>query len=62
MTSTTMEMLTSHDVAALLKVSKATVYRMTRQGLLPRPQKFGRSSRWKRQEIEQALDSAPRAA
>lgn len=29
MTSTTTEMLTSHDVAALLKVSRATIYRMS---------------------------------
>lgn len=56
------EMMTSHEVAELLKVSRATIYRMARHGLFPKPQKFGRSARWKRTEIEAHIDAAPRAA
>jgi excisionase family DNA binding protein len=53
--------LTVREVAALLKVSRATVCRMDASGRLPRPLRFGRSFRWNHWEMLEWIDlGAPR--
>lgn len=44
-------LLTVDQVAALLVVSRATVYRLRNKGQLPSPVQFGTSVRWRRQEL-----------
>jgi predicted DNA-binding transcriptional regulator AlpA len=39
----------------LMKVSGPTVWRMTKDGRLPRPAKFGRSARWNVGKLRKAL-------
>jgi excisionase family DNA binding protein len=45
------------EVAALLKVPKATVYRWTSDGSGPPFYKIGRHNRWKRSEVLAWFDS-----
>jgi predicted DNA-binding transcriptional regulator AlpA len=42
-------------VAALADVSRASVYRYSKAGILPAPRKFGGSSRWNVGELRAAL-------
>jgi predicted DNA-binding transcriptional regulator AlpA len=42
-------------VAALASISRATVYRYSKAGILPAPRKFGGSSRWNVGELRAAL-------
>lgn len=46
------EFLTGDQVARMLKVSRATVFRLLASGRLPRGRKLGRCRRWSRREIE----------
>ncbi len=48
------EWLTAREVAEYLKVSLATVYRWTDQGILKK-YKAGRTSRYKKSEVDQAM-------
>jgi predicted DNA-binding transcriptional regulator AlpA len=50
-------LLTDKDVAALLSISKVCVWNYEKCGLLPKPYKFGGNTRWKRSEIEAAVDN-----
>ena len=50
-TTTPPELLTVAQVAATLQLSERTVWRMTSTGDLPRPLRFGRAVRWRRQTI-----------
>lgn len=45
-------MLTIHEVADRLSLSRTTVRRMYTQKLMPEPRKIGRSLRWEEDEIE----------
>ena len=49
------EWLTAIDVSKYLKVSLATVYRWTSEGILTK-YKAGRTSRYKRAEVDQAME------
>ena len=51
------EILTTDEVAALLKVPKATVYRWTSDGSGPPFYKIGRHNRRKRSEVHAWFDS-----
>jgi excisionase family DNA binding protein len=51
------EILTTDEVAALLKVPKATVYRWTSDGSGPPFYKIGRHNRRKRSEVLAWFDS-----
>jgi excisionase family DNA binding protein len=51
------EILTTDELAALLKVPKATVYRWTSDGSGPPFYKIGRHNRWKRSEVLAWFDS-----
>jgi excisionase family DNA binding protein len=57
-------MLSVKDVCAMLRVSRSTLVRMTEEGLLPKPLKFGAARnatvRWHRETIEAALAAMPR--
>jgi excisionase family DNA binding protein len=44
--------LTAEEVAELLCISRAHVFRLQRGGKLPAPVRFGRSVRWARAELE----------
>ncbi len=50
------EWLTAKEVAQYLKVSLATVYRWTDQGILKK-YKAGRTSRYKKAEVEKVLQA-----
>jgi excisionase family DNA binding protein len=58
------EMLAVKDVCAMLRISRSTVERMVKEGLLPPPLKFGAARnatvRWHRETIEAALFAMPR--
>lgn len=54
------ERLTIYEVAALLGVSTATIYRWTNEGVLPRPERDGRRVFWNAQRmIGWACDAYP---
>ena len=48
--------LTDREVAALLGLSKATIWRHAAAGLLPKPVKLGHASRWPESDIQAAMD------
>jgi predicted DNA-binding transcriptional regulator AlpA len=48
----TLPLLTADDVAAMLQVSKRTVWRMRQTLQLPRPVKVGGAVRWRAADIE----------
>ena len=45
--------------AELLDVSERQWHRLVQRGLLPRPIKLGRNTRWKLAEVEAALEAIP---
>ena len=51
-------LLSDQQVAAILATSRATVWRRTNDGSLPRPIKVGHCTRWLRSEIEAVIASA----
>lgn len=50
------------ELAALLGISRSSVYVLVADGHLPRPRKLGRRSVWLRSEVERALEKLPRAS
>ncbi len=50
------------EVAQLLGLSRRTVWKMSTCGMLPPPIKLGRSSRWRRRDIESWIDGKAQAA
>jgi len=46
------------EVCDRLGVSRTTVWRMSRQGKLPRPIKIGSSSGWLEADIDKIIDAA----
>lgn len=51
-------LLTAKEVAASLRISVPTLYRMIQKDELPKPYKFGSLSRWPQSEILAALQAA----
>ena len=49
-------LLSDRDVASLLGVSRASIWRRVADGTLPRPIKIGSATRWRRDELLAALD------
>ena len=45
--------------AELLDVSERQWHRLVQRGLLPKPIRLGRNTRWKLAEVEAALESIP---
>lgn len=54
-------LINDHGVAAMLGVSRATVWRMVSDDRLPDPLKLGRLTRWRRDWILAAIDAADAA-
>ena len=53
------QLLTDKDVASVLKLSRSSVWRLAKEGKLPKPIKIGGcSSRWKQSEIKAFLAAA----
>ncbi len=50
-------LLTDREVAERLGVSKATIWRHAKAGLLPKPVKLGYSARWPESDIQTAVES-----
>jgi excisionase family DNA binding protein len=50
--------MTVKDVAAYLTISVATVWRQAKLGTLPPPVRIGGATRWRRADIEAALNHA----
>ena len=54
-----MKLIRCKELAAMLGVSKATVWRMVRDGRLPKPLKLGeRITAWRLDEVEAAIERA----
>lgn len=52
------QLLSCRDGAKLLNISQPTWWRRVQDGTLPAPIKIGRLSRWRRSDIEHAIDKA----
>jgi excisionase family DNA binding protein len=57
--SPTPQLMTTRDVCAALKISRATLYREIDRGALPKPRKLGSRSRWDAGELAKALGKLP---
>ena len=51
-------LLTIEDVAQTLAISKATVWRHVKAGLLPKPIKIGAATRWRWSGIQTVIERA----
>lgn len=49
-------LLTVKDVCAVIKMSRFWIYEQVEKGEFPAPLKFGRSIRWKAEDVRQYLD------
>lgn len=56
------QLLTIAQVQKRLGVSRTSVYKRAQLGLLPKPAKLGRSSRWSEQQVSTLADAAARGA
>ncbi len=52
------DLISDGGVAAILGMSKATVWRMSNRGDIPKPAKIGRAARWSRKEIMEKVKDA----
>ncbi len=46
------DVVNAYELAALLKINVATIYNRVKRGMLPKPNRAGRSMTWRRAEIE----------
>jgi len=53
---TNIQLLRPKDLCDKLRISRSNLYEMVRRGDLPRPQKLGRSSVWRIEDVSVALD------
>ncbi|MFH1998272.1 MAG: helix-turn-helix domain-containing protein [Planctomycetota bacterium] len=58
MESNSREILTIDELAAYLKISKSTLYKLVREGKIP-SQKVGRHWRFRKEAIDRWLDETP---
>jgi predicted DNA-binding transcriptional regulator AlpA len=54
-------LLSDHSAAALLGISRATLWRRVSDRTLPAPVKIGHATRWRRDELLAAVDAASAA-
>ena len=47
--------MTDREVARLLRSSRRSIRRWSQQGILPKPVKLGRNTRWDRDQLLEAL-------
>lgn len=45
------------EIKARFKVSHTFIYRQIKEGKLPKPEKWGRSSRWKESDVKKWAES-----
>lgn len=50
-------LLNVREVSEMLGISERTIYRLSDSGDMPQPVKLGSSVRWRRQELENWVDS-----
>lgn len=55
------DLLTRDDVLAVLKVSRASLYKFISKDGFPRPLKIGAVNRWRSDEVKAWLEAQPRA-
>lgn len=55
-TDTTSVLLNAEEVAAMLGVSERTLWRLLSAGKVPKPVRFGRSTRWRLTEVKEWID------
>lgn len=53
-------LLNRKQVCNVLSLSRATLYRKIKNGLIPKPLKDGRSSKWKESDLQPYIDSLDR--
>jgi prophage regulatory protein len=51
----TAELIRIKDVSELVSVSRSHIYRQIEAGLFPPPVKIGRSSRWRRSDLDRLV-------
>ena len=51
------EILTTHEVAALIKISKQTIYRWNTEGTAPPYYRLGKHARWKKSAVMERVDA-----
>lgn len=56
MTMTQPILITADDLAAMLKVSTRTLWRLLAKGELPEPVRIGGSTRWRLDDVQQWID------
>ncbi|MBD2803071.1 AlpA family phage regulatory protein [Xenorhabdus sp. M] len=54
------KLLNRKQVCTVLSLSRATLYRKIERGLIPKPLKDGRSSKWKESDLQSYIDSLNR--
>ncbi|MDC9623740.1 helix-turn-helix domain-containing protein [Xenorhabdus sp. XENO-7] len=54
------KLLNREQVCDVLSLSRATLYRKIESGLIPKPLKDGRSSKWKESDLQPYIDSLDR--
>jgi predicted DNA-binding transcriptional regulator AlpA len=52
----TVKFLTVKDVSELLKLSRSTIYEAFPVGRFPKPEKFGKASRWRVDNLEEFIE------
>jgi prophage regulatory protein len=55
-TETTTLLLTADEVATMLNVSERTLWRLLSAGKVPKPVRFGRSTRWRDTEVKEWVE------
>lgn len=61
-TSTWVQLITAQNVADLLSVHRATVWRWAKDGMIPKPIRIGGRTRWRLEEIEALVKDLSEAA
>ncbi|MGO9597026.1 MAG: helix-turn-helix transcriptional regulator [Isosphaeraceae bacterium] len=56
MNTETKTLLNAEEVAAMLGVSERTLWRLLSAGRVPKPVRFGRSTRWRLADVEEWIN------
>jgi excisionase family DNA binding protein len=56
MTTETKTLLNADEVAAMLNISERTLWRLLSAGKVPKPVRFGRSTRWRLAEVREWIE------
>lgn len=51
------QLITTEELAEILGMSKRTIWRLLSAGQIPQPVRIGRSTRWRRDEVQRWIDS-----